>query len=172
MIDLKIISVNDFDGIFKTVGEDWMLIAACDNNCDGLKYNAMTASWGGMGVMWNKNVFWCFIRPQRYTKEFVDNSDKITLSFFDSKYKDALTLCGRKSGRDGDKISEAGLTVNIVNDEVYFNEAEYTVVGRKLYVDEIKKDGFIDKTIVDKCYPDEDFHFVYVCEIEKIVESD
>jgi len=168
---MYMISVDEFDGIFKTVGEQWMLIAACDKCRDGITYNAMTASWGGMGVMWNKNVFWCFIRPQRYTKEFVDNSDKITLSFFDSKYKDALVLCGRKSGRECNKIAEAGLTVELQNDEVFFKEAEYTVVGRKLYVDTIKKDGFIDKTIVDKCYPDEDFHFVYVCEIEKIVKN-
>lgn len=168
---MNIISVDEFDGIFKTVGEQWMLIAACDKCREGTQYNAMTASWGGMGVMWNKNVFWCFIRPQRYTKEFVDNSDKITLSFFDSKYKDALVLCGRKSGRECNKIAEAGLTVELQNDEVFFKEAEYTVVGRKLYVDTIKKDGFIDKTIVDKCYPDEDFHFVYVCEIEKILKN-
>ena len=168
---MNIISVDEFDGIFKTVGEQWMLLAACDNCRVGIQYNAMTASWGGMGVMWNKNVFWCFIRPQRYTKEFVDNSDKITLSFFDSKYKDALVLCGRKSGRECNKIAEAGLTVELQNDEVFFKEAEYTVVGRKLYVDTIKKDGFIDKTIVDKCYPDEDFHFVYVCEIEKILKN-
>lgn len=168
---MNIISVDEFDGIFKIVGEQWMLIAACDKCREGIQYNAMTASWGGMGVMWNKNVFWCFIRPQRYTKEFVDNSDIITLSFFDSKYKDALVLCGRKSGREGDKISEAGLTVELQNDEVFFKEAEYTVVGRKLYVDTIKKDGFIDKTIVDKCYPDEDFHYVYVCEIEKILKN-
>lgn len=168
---MNIISVDEFDGIFKTVGEQWMLIAACDKCREGIQYNAMTASWGGMGVMWNKNVFWCFIRPQRYTKEFVDNSDKITLSFFDSKYKDALVLCGRKSGRECNKIAEAGLTVELQNDEVFFKEAEYTVVGRKLYVDTIKKDGFIDKTIVDKCYPDEDFHFVYVCEIEKILKN-
>ena len=168
---MNIISVDEFDGIFKTVGEQWMLIAACDKCREGIQYNAMTASWGGMGVIWNKNVFWCFIRPQRYTKEFVDNSDKITLSFFDSKYKDALVLCGRKSGRECNKIAEAGLTVELQNDEVFFKEAEYTVVGRKLYVDTIKKDGFIDKTIVDKCYPDEDFHFVYVCEIEKILKN-
>ena len=121
---MNIISVDEFDGIFKTVGEQWMLIAACDKCREGIQYNAMTASWGGMGVMWNKNVFWCFIRPQRYTKEFVDNSDKITLSFFDSKYKDALVLCGRKSGRECNKIAEAGLTVELQNDEVFFKEAE------------------------------------------------
>ncbi len=165
---MKEISINEFDEIFKTIGEEWMLISAADDKHEPLNYNTMTASWGGMGVMWNKNVFWCFVRPQRYTKEFIDNSDKITLSFFDERYKSALGLCGRKSGREGDKISEAGLTVKVENGEVYFNEAKYTVVGRKLYVDEIREKGFLDESIVEKCYPGKDFHTVYVCEIEKV----
>jgi len=168
---MKEINPNEFDRIFDTIGHKWMLIGACDDKHKPLNYNTMTASWGGMGVLWNKNVFWCFVRPQRYTKEFIDNSDKITLSFFDESYKNALTVCGRKSGRDGDKISEAGLTVKVENGEVYFNEARYTVVGRKLYVDEIKKSGFLDMSIVNNYYSGEDFHTVYICEIEKIIEK-
>ncbi len=168
---MKEITAYEFDNVFENIGEKWMLISAADNKHKTLHYNTMTASWGGMGVLWNKNVFWCFVRPQRYTKEFIDNSDKITLSFFDESYRNALALCGRKSGRDGDKISEAGLTVKVENGEVYFNEARFTVVGRKLYVDQIKKSGFVDTSILNNCYPGEDFHTVYICEIEKILEK-
>ena len=69
---------------------DWMLITAGDEN----GFNTMTASWGGMGVLWNKNVITTYIRPQRYTKEFVDNHDTFTISFYSSQYKEALRLFG------------------------------------------------------------------------------
>lgn len=70
----------------------------------------MTASWGGVGVLWNKNVATVYIRPQRYTKEFVDGNEKFTLTFFSEQYRNALTYLGRVSGKDGDKIKESGLT--------------------------------------------------------------
>ena len=56
---------------FTRIGSDWMLITAGDEK----KFNTMTASWGGAGVFWGKNVVTCYIRPQRYTKEFVDAND-------------------------------------------------------------------------------------------------
>ena len=96
---------------FEMIGKDWMLITA---QKDG-KVNTMTASWGGMGVIWNKNVAFVFIRPSRYTKEFVDNTDSFSLSFFGEEYKDKLTYLGRTSGRDENKIEKAGLTVTHVN---------------------------------------------------------
>ena len=64
---------------FTKIGKDWMLISALK---DGV-VNTMTASWGGMGILWNKKVVFAFIRPQRYTKEFVDANDTFTLTFFD-----------------------------------------------------------------------------------------
>ena len=66
---------------FSLIGEDWMLVAASD----GERVNAMTASWGGVGILWGKKVAFIFVRPQRYTKELIDKSDKLSLSFFDEK---------------------------------------------------------------------------------------
>lgn len=80
---------------FKMIGDQWMLVTAGDQ----IKYNTMTASWGGIGVMWGKNVAVTVIRPQRYTKEFVESHDCFTLSFYPEEYKKALSLCGSKSGR-------------------------------------------------------------------------
>ena len=57
---------------FTKIGKEWMLISACDEKREDKKINTMTASWGGVGVLWNKNVFFCFVRPQRFTKEFID----------------------------------------------------------------------------------------------------
>ena len=91
---------------FKKISKQWMLITAGDEK----KSNTMTASWGGLGIMWGKNVATAYIRPNRYTKEFVDANDTFTISFFDESYRKALNICGSVSGRDKDKIKEAGLT--------------------------------------------------------------
>jgi len=170
---MKNITPEEFSrNIFDLIGKQWALVAAYDKEHDGLPYNALTASWGGMGVLWNKNVFWCFIRPQRYTKEFIDSSERISLSFFDESCRKSLTLCGRKSGRDGDKLSEAGFTpVVSENGAVSFREAKLTITGRKLYAQEMNESCFTDPSIVGACYPAKDFHTMYVCEIESIVEN-
>ena len=73
------------------------------------KVNTMTASWGGLGFIWRKPVAYIFIRPQRYTYEFVEKTDKLTLSFFGGEMREGLTLCGRTSGREVNKAEKAGL---------------------------------------------------------------
>ncbi|MBR6755283.1 MAG: flavin reductase, partial [Clostridia bacterium] len=99
--------------VFHDIGTKWMLVSA--KKPDG-SVNTMTASWGALGVLWNKNVFICFVRPQRYTHEFTEASDSISIAFFGEEYRDALKLCGTKSGRDMDKIKEAGLSVFLNGD--------------------------------------------------------
>ena len=159
----------DFN-VFNKIGKEWMLISAYSENTATEKtYNTMTASWGGIGVLWNKNVFFCFIRPQRFTKEFIDTSDKITLSFFDEAYRSALTKCGRTSGKDCDKIAEAGLTAKVCDDAVFFDEAKLTIVGKKLFAQYMDENSFVDKSIIETCYPVKDYHMVYVCEIIDII---
>jgi hypothetical protein len=126
----------------------------------------MTASWGALGVLWGKNVFICFVRPQRYTHEFTEESDRISISFFSEEYRDALKLCGSKSGRDIDKIKESNLSVFNDNGNVGFHEAERIIYGKKLYAGKIDPKCFITDDI-EKWYKN-DYHTVYVCEIEKI----
>lgn len=158
IFDVKSESIN----FFNKIGSDWALLSASkDGKCNG-----MTVSWGGTGVLWGKNVFFCFVRPQRFTKEFCDASDIITLSFFDEDKKDALKICGSKSGRDCDKLALASLTP-VIGDmgEVDYEESIITLVGRKLYAQELTADSFVDKSIIDECYPRADYHTVYVCEI-------
>ena len=168
-------TVTDYFGenVFKMFDNSWCLIAAYDEKHLPLPYNAMTASWGGMGVLWNKNVFFCFIRPQRYTKEFTDNSEYISLSFFGEDKKKALTYCGRNSGRDGDKLKEVGLNVSVSDKGVVeFDDAKITVIGKKLFAADMKETDFIDKSLIEKNYPNKDYHTVYVCEIEEIKVSE
>ena len=171
---MALVNPKDFsENVFKMFDDSWCLIASYDEKHVPLPYNAMTASWGGMGVLWNKNVFFCFIRPQRYTKEFTDNSEYISLSFFDEDKKKALTYCGRNSGRDGDKLKEVGLNVSVSDKGVVeFDDAKITVIGRKLFSSVLKEADFIDKSLIEKNYPNKDYHTVYVCEIEELKVSE
>jgi len=150
---------------FKMIGSDWMLVSAAD----GDSFNTMTASWGGMGVLWGKPVVFVFIRPQRYTFEFTEKSERMTLSFFGGEEREALTVCGRKSGRDCDKVKETGLTPTWVGEGApSFEEAKVVLSCKKLYADDIKEDKMIDSSIM-KNYSAKDFHRVYVCEVEKVL---
>jgi len=149
------------ENVFKLVGSDWMLITAGTKE----KFNTMTASWGGLGVLWQKNVSFCTIRPGRYTYEFVESSDKYTLAFFDNKYKKALSICGSKSGRDTDKVAEAGITpVEISPDAVAFDEAKLVIECRKIYYQDLQPENFLNPDI-DKNYPNKDYHRMYIGEI-------
>lgn len=112
---------------FHLIGKVWQLIAA---EKDG-KVNAMTASWGGLGVMWGKNAAYIVIRPQRYTKEFVDSAQTFSLSFFGDCYRDMLTYMGTTSGRGEDKIAETGLSVLYDGKTPYFAEATAVMLCKK-----------------------------------------
>ena len=144
------------DNVFSTVGKDWMLLTA--GNRDG--FNTMTVSWGFMGVIWRDPTVEVFVRPQRYTREFMDSGDIFTLSVLPEAYRDALNLCGTKSGRDVDKCREAGLTPVFDRDGVYFREARLVLVCRKIYMDEIRPEGFLDPSIPSH-YSLQDYHKIY-----------
>ncbi len=146
----------------EAIGTRWTLITAQKSD---KSINTMTASYGGTGVLWNKPVAFLFIRPQRYTDEFISENDFLTLSFFEESYRPALIYCGRHSGRDCDKIKEAGLHPMNFNEGVGFEEATTVLLLKKLYVSQICPDGFFEKDLPAAQYPEEDFHKVYVCEI-------
>lgn len=150
---------------FTTIGKDWFLVTAGDEK----QYNTMTASWGGMGVLWRKNVVTIYIRPQRYTKEFVDKNDRFTLSVLGEEYRKALNLCGTQSGRDVEKFKEAGITPYFLDGTTAVEEAQMIFVCKKMYHQWMKEECFDDKDADSLCYPDKDYHMVYVAEIEKVL---
>ncbi len=158
----KLIKPEDItDNTFKLIGNDWMLITA--GNVE--KYNTMTASWGGLGILWGKKVCFIFIRPQRYTYEFVESAKTFTLSFFDDSYRSALNYCGTKSGRDVDKAKETGITpLEDAPGMVFFKEARLYMECRKIYFQDINPANFIDMGI-DKNYANKDYHRMYIGEI-------
>lgn len=151
---------------FKRIGDDWMLITAGDEQ----KYNTMTASWGGLGVLWNKNVTFSFVRPQRYTFEFLTKSAYYTLSFYDEKYRKALVTCGNKSGRNSNKIKEAGLTPSFSEKAPYFKEANIVFICKKLHEQFIDPSCFVDSSI-EIHYPEKDYHKIFVGEIVKVLNN-
>lgn len=153
----------------KEIGNDWMLITA--RKKDGT-VNTMTASWGGIGVLWGKTVAFCFIRPQRYTLEFTEEAEAFSLSFFGGEKKEALTLCGRTSGRDCDKITLAGLHVADFEGVPAFLEATRVMKVKKLYKDVIRPEAFLDPALAALHYKEEDYHVVYVAEILDVFERE
>jgi flavin reductase (DIM6/NTAB) family NADH-FMN oxidoreductase RutF len=150
------------DNVIKLIGKDWMLITAgkMDN------FNTMTASWGGLGNLWNSPVCFCFVRPQRYSFLFMEREENFTLTFFDEAYRKALTFCGTKSGRDVDKVAETGLTpLSGTTGAVYFEEARLVLECRKLYTQDLLAENFVDASLVKAHYAAGDFHRLYVGEI-------
>ena len=139
----------------------WALITAGNNE----SFNTMTASWGGLGELWNKDVCFIFIRPQRYTYEFIEREEYFTVSVFGEQYRKALTFCGRNSGRDCDKISETGLTPKAIGESMGFEESEITLLCKKLYFQDIDPKGLVDADIDGACYPDKDYHRMYIGQV-------
>lgn len=150
------------DNPFKLFGDDWALVSS-----GGKSFNTMTVSWGGVGVLWNKPVVTIYIRPQRYTNEFLKENELFTVSVLPNEYRSTLSFCGKYSGRDVDKIKETGLTPLFIDDTVSFEEARLILVCRKLYVSRIEKSGFIYNDIDTANYPKEDYHDIYIAEIVK-----
>ena len=165
---MKQIEINEFsENPFKLIGSDWMLITAKK----GDKTNMMTASWGGVGILWNKPVATIYVRPQRYTKEFIDNEEYFSLCVLPEEYRQILNYCGTKSGRDEDKISETKLTIDESEKAPIFKESRLVLICKKLYAQDLTEQSFIDKSLVEKNYQAKDFHTMYIAEIEKILTN-
>lgn len=160
----KEVNIKDLNENFvKLIADEWMLVSAGDKS----DFNMMTASWGFVGEMWGKDVAITVIRPQRYTKDFVEKSEYFALSFYGDN-KEIHKICGSKSGRDVNKAEETGLIPIFDNNTVYFEQARLVLICKKIYQQNIEKDCFIDKSNIDRWY-DNDFHIAYYGEIKKVL---
>ena len=155
------------DNVFKLIDKDWMLITAGNIR----SYNMMTASWGGFGILWGMEVCFCFIRPTRYTYNFMEKVNYFTACFFDEEYRDVLNFCGTKSGKNINKMSYEKLTPQAGSmGNVYFTEARMIIECRKIYFQDINPGHFQDPEI-EKNYPLKDYHRLYIGEIIKVFEK-
>ena len=159
------------ENAFDLIGKEWMLVTAGNKK----KFNTMTASWGGIGWLWNRPVAFVFIRPERYTHDFIERESRLTLSFYKEEYRSILQFCGTKSGRDVDKVKETGLKpVALESGAMTFEQARLTLDCRKLFKSPMAAADFIDKSILEKWYgnqPGGSLHDVYVVEIEGVYEG-
>lgn len=170
-MSFRVISPDEFErSPFRLIGKEWLLITAPDDS-KASGANAMTASWGNMGILWNKPVATVFVRPQRYTFSLCESADRFALCVLPDEHRNALKLCGTKSGKDTDKLAECGLDCIEVDEVKIIEKSSVAMICKKLYADDIKKDHFIDKEQI-KHYPTDDFHRFYILEIEKILVRD
>lgn len=167
-VDISVLMKED---IWDLIGKQWMLITAGPTD----SFNTMTASWGGIGWLWNKPVAFVFIRPERYTHHFVETNEYLTLSFFNEKYRKALQICGTVSGKDCNKVQQAGLTPEAFSgNATTFSESRLTLLCRKLFKTSMTDTAFLDKDILQRWYNDKPggtLHDIYILEIEEAAIS-
>ncbi len=158
-IELSSLSFNPFDKI----GKEWLLITAGNDK----EIGTMTASWGGVGTMWNKPAVFIFIRPQRYTKKFVDSEELFSISFYDKEYREKLAYLGSHSQKNEDKITAVDFHKTTLDNCPVFEEANLVLICKKAYSQNLLKERFLNEEYVDTFYKDNDFHEMYVGLIEK-----
>ena len=141
----------------KLIGQDWALLTAEKNGVA----NTMTISWGQFGVMWGMDVVVVGVRPQRFTKEFVDAASAFSVSFFDSSFKDTLSYLGTVSGRDEPKIEKSGLTLCQMDGTPAFAEAHTIITAEKVFAQPLLEESFLQTSTVNSWYPEKDFHTLY-----------
>jgi flavin reductase (DIM6/NTAB) family NADH-FMN oxidoreductase RutF len=137
------------------------------------KVNTMTIAWGSLGYMWNRPVFIAMVRYSRYTYQLIKDADSFAVSFpLKGQYKEALSLCGTRSGRDIDKFAECGLklkdgqrlgTPMIDGCDLHL---ECRIVYKRAMEPETLDDG-----IKAKSYSDGDYHVMFYGEIAAVYRS-
>lgn len=153
---------------FSKIRDQWALLGAGTPQT----FNMMTVNWGGLGVLWFHNVCTVYVRQSRYTKTFVDENDYFTLTFLQPGHEDALKLCGAKSGRDINKMTDSGLTPIALENSIGFAEAETTLVCRKLYHADMPVENLCYEETRKACYPQGDYHTMYIGEIIAVYQAD
>jgi len=154
--------------LFRMIDDEWLLICCYDE--ENGRENMMTASWGGMGILWNKEVCFLFVRPQRYTHDLLEKQDRFSVCVLPEEYKSAHKVCGSQSGRCVDKMTATGLHEADFDGVKAVAESKLVFIVKQLYRDDLIQNGFREESLL-KHYPADDFHTVYVCEIEKIFQK-
>jgi flavin reductase (DIM6/NTAB) family NADH-FMN oxidoreductase RutF len=130
----------------------------------------MTASWGGLGQLWNRDVAFIFVRPSRHTFGFLEGNEGFSLSFFGPEMRNALEVCGSVSGRDTDKAAAAGITPISLSSKgrawTSFAEARLVIACTKAYSQDMDPANFIDPSIPRNYPANSDYHRMYVGTIE------
>lgn len=153
--------------ILREFSSDWSLLTA--GNAESA--NCMTVSWGGVGVLWGKPAACVFVRPSRRTHALLAEGLPFSLSFFGSDYRKNLTYCGKVSGKDENKMKNAGFTfVPAENGSLFPAEARKVLLCSPLFAGSFDP-GKIPAPLLPAFYPKGDFHSVFIGEIVGIKEK-
>ncbi len=155
---------------FRLFNNHWGLVTAGTPD----NFNTMTISWGSIGSLWGtpsagRRVATIYVKPIRYTYKYIEENEYFTITFFHEKYKKDLGILGYRSGRDGDKIALTSLTPKVLEKGIGFEQAELTLVCRKIYKDDLKLEE-IPQDVVNTYYTEEAPHRMYIGEIVDIIE--
>lgn len=162
MQNFEKIDVSELDNAIKAIGSDWMLITVDD--AENKRVNAMTASWGALGALWNKPICICFVRPERHTFKLLGEKKELSITFLDKDRRDAYAVCGKESGADLDKLKKCGLTTVSLDGISVIAESKTALTCKVLYEDDLKESGFLDSSLLSN-YATAGYHRVFVCEI-------
>lgn len=160
---MKTISVD----IFSRFKKEWALLTVKKESV----VNSMTIGWGEMGCLWGKNVITIFIKPNQKTYDILQEVDEFYVHFFDDSVKEDLKILGSVSGYEcEDKYANTVIQPVVCGDKVYFKEAQYTLVCKKIYVDIIDPKKIVDQSVIEKYYSaDQAIHRVVVGEVCEII---
>ena len=160
------ISPADIDGnIIQRLGEEWMLITSGTPE----SYNTMTASWGGMGIIWGAPVSFITVRNTRYTYGFLQKNDIYTLTFFGGAEKEAMGYLGSHSGRDGDKVAQTGLTpMETPLGSMSFEQATMILECRKIFEDKLDPKSIFDDEMAKTYLGTTEHHVLFFGEIVNV----
>lgn len=158
--------MNFTTDIFEQFDKKWALLTAGTKD----KFNTMTISWGGLGTLWGKPVITAYVRQSRYTHEFMDNNDYFTVSFYPEDYKKTLGVLGSKSGRDMDKIHDSGLVAKEYAGTVTFEEAELTLVCKKLFKQTLDVNS-MPEDVRKQFYEGQSDHDMFIGEVVEIIHN-
>ncbi|URA09763.1 flavin reductase family protein [Thermospira aquatica] len=162
---LKSIEINDLKwDVFEWIGQRWMLVVGGTRD----SYNMMTASWGGVGIVWNEPMVFVFVRPSRYTHEFLMKYPRFSLVFLPDSYREILNLCGSRSGRDIDKMRIPGITPVDLKEAVGFDEAELVIIARTAFRQPLDPSSLLREDVRQAFYSTGDYHDLFMGSIEGV----
>ncbi len=165
---MREVNINNFSiRIFESIGKDAFILASGNLN----HHNCMTVGWASLGYLWRRPIAFVYVRPQRYTYQFMEKYDYFSLNFFKQEFNDVLQLCGTQSGRDINKMKLERITpVDYEGKAIYYNEAKTVVLCKKIFFQDIDPKNLLDNSVLN-FYPFNDFHRIYYGEVIKIYEK-
>ncbi|MBR3630949.1 MAG: flavin reductase family protein [Oscillospiraceae bacterium] len=149
---------------FETIGKDWFLLTAGTPE----QFNTMTCSWGAMGVIWNDPAVTAYVRTNRHTFGYLEESPLFTISVLPEEYRKVLSYCGSHSGRDVDKVKETGLTPVTLGGAPAFAEARLVFVCEKVYAQMLDENCFVLPETKTAYYSKDPMHKMYIGRIKAV----